>query len=675
MNMNSKKRQATRQSDKAKQAMSNLSRLFGATATLCALSIILQSDDPVAVTRYVAADSASAVSELPANVDRNQAVSLDDASSERSIAAPVASIAAARSADSSTNAAYAAEVVGPPRNTQPAGDDTTPPKAARQPHEKMSGPVAALAANGGSGMVEIVVRYTEFPALFDDEFVATLGGEVTRSYKTLDMRAIRIPANALLELASDDKVDWLSVDDDISFTSVASRGAANVPAVGSAFAGYHGSNVGIAVLDTGVAEHADLDPNIVQYSFLNGAYPVPDILNGEVTALNDDPREDLFGHGTHVAGILTGSGAESDDDFKGSATSATVLSLQVLDRNGGGSMSDVMAALDWLLVYGNYFDIRVVNLSLGKGISESNTTDPLVLAVEDLWDAGFVAVVAAGNEGNAGSMTITSPGNSRKVITVGSLTDNGTGADFTDDYVSSFSSTGPTIGDLVLKPDLVAPGNRIVATITSDAKLANKLPGRVKNCKESLCTSIYLEMSGTSMATPMTSAAVALMLDKDPTLSPATVKARLMRSARKIDSDASTAGAGVLDVEAALGDTGVMTQEALSPLMVLDESTSGVLVQDTALLWGDDQWGSGYLFSDGFTWATGYGWTDENGVSANGYAWTDANVWAKGYGWTDEDISAKGYGWTDGVDAKSLVEGEGEGEGEVLILNDDTPAQ
>ena len=321
-------------------------------------------------------------------------------------------------------------------------------------------------------------------------------------------------------------------------------------------------------------------------------------------------------------------------------------------------------------MYGSHFDIRVVNLSLGMGIAESNQTDPLVLAVESLWDAGMVVVVAAGNDGYAGSMTVTSPGNSRKVITVGSLTDNGTGANYDDDYVSSFSSMGPTIGDLVLKPDLVAPGNRIVAAVGVGTTLAAALPGRLVNCSRLLCTSQYLEMSGTSMATPMVSAAVALMLQKEPTLSPATVKARLMRSARKIGVDAAAAGAGALDIDAALGETGVMQTEALSPVMIPDASTSGVLVEDTAMLWGDEQWGAGYIFSDGATWATGYGWTDGDGVTAKGYAWTDENVWAKGYGWTDETVSAKGYGWTDGVNAKSLVEDSGAG----MLLNDDAPS-
>ena len=556
--------------------------------------------------------------------------------------------------------------VGPPRAGESA--DEAPKKPGKKlPRDKMSGPVAALAA-AGSGMAEIVVRYDQHPELFDDERVAELGGQVTRSYEHLSMRAITIPAASLEKLAVDDNVDWLSIDDRISSTSLASRIAAKVPAAGSANAGYSGSNVGIAVLDTGVSGHGDLSENIVQYSFLNGAYPEPQIQNGEIVALNDSGRDDKFGHGTHVAGILTGSGADSQDEFKGLATGARVLALQVLDQDGDGSMSDVMAALDWLLTYGSYFNIRVVNLSLGKGISESNDTDPLVIAVENLWDAGVVVVVAAGNEGFSGSMTVTSPGNSRKVITVGSLTDNATGADYSDDYVSTFSSTGPTIGDYVLKPDLLAPGNRVVAAIPADSKLAIALPDRIQSCVTANCSSNYLEMSGTSMATPIVSAAAALLLDKDPSLTPATVKARLMRSATKIDADPSEAGAGLLDVNAALNDAGWVAGEALSPLMVFDNVSGGVLVEDTAALWGDGVWGSGYLYNNGFSWSSGATFTNDHGITANGYMWTDGGVTAKGYMWTDGGVSAKGYMWTDGVESKSLLSGNSV---TGLFLNDD----
>ena len=574
-----------------------------------------------------------------------------------------------------------APFVGPSQHADEAVSDDSP-TAPRSPRSKMSGPVAALAAAGGPGMVEIVARYGDRPELFDDEYVASLGGKVTRAYATLDMRAISIPASSLEALAVDDNVDWLSLDDEMSVTSTAHQ-AMNVPTSASPNAGYTGSNVGIAVLDTGVASHGDLGNNIIQYSFLNGAYPVPEIVNGEVVTQNNSAREDLFGHGTHVAGILTGSGASSNGSHDGIAKQAPLLSLQVLNGAGSGSMSDVMAALDWLLVYGSYFDIKVVNLSLGKGISESNTTDPLVIAVENLWDAGIVVVVAAGNDGFSGSMTINSPANSRKVITVGSLTDSGTGTDYSDDFVSSFSSTGPTVGDLVMKPDLVAPGNRIVAAIPDESLLGTYLPTRLIGCIKilgiSTCEDAYLEMSGTSMATPRVAAAVALMLEKDPTLTPATVKARLMRSARKLDAPPTAIGAGLLDVDAALNDTGVVTGEALSPLVAYDATLDATLLEETGALWGAEIWSASYLYHGGVTWvtgdstadggltATGYGWTN-SGVEANGYGWTDGGVHANGYGWTNGGVHAKGYGWTSsGVEAKSLLGIDGSG----FTLNDD----
>ncbi len=547
-------------------------------------------------------------------------------------------------------------------------DDTD--RKSGSPRDKMSGAVAALAEAGGPQLVDIVVQYDEHPELFDDNRVAQLGGEVVRGYQSLDMRAIRLPADSLEDLAIEDNVDWLSLDSAVVSFSVASREAAGLPATGSANAAYEGLDIGIAVVDTGISRHSDLGENFLQFSFLDGAYPTPVIVDGNVVDPKDDAREDKFGHGTHVAGILVGNGIDSQGQYEGSAKTAKVLALQVLDHKGAGQMSDVMAALDWLYQYGAYFDVRVVNLSLGMGIAESNTTDPLVLAVERLWDAGMVVVVSAGNEGSLGNMTITSPGNSRKVITVGSLTDSTTGNDFTDDYVSTFSSRGPTVGDLVLKPDLVAPGNRLVAAIDHNAKLKNELPSRVVGCLSTSCTSEYLELSGTSMAAPMVAAAAARMLQKDPALTPATVKARLMRSARKIDDEPTAAGAGVLDVDAALGDTGVLTGEALSPLMYRDDTTGDILVEDTADLWGDSLWGAGYLFSGGFNWVDGYSLPDST-VNANGYLWTDGDVWAKGYLWTDgEGIFAKGYLWTDGddVNPQSLLDGSDE---TGYVLNDD----
>jgi serine protease AprX len=250
---------------------------------------------------------------------------------------------------------------------------------------------------------------------------------------------------------------------------------------------------------------------------------------------------------------------------------------------------------------------------------------------------------------------VTSPGNSRRVITVGSLTDNGTGPDFADDYVSTFSSRGPTLMDHVLKPDLIAPGNRVVAAIPRNSKLADELPERIYNCTPHLliCNSRYLEISGTSMAAPLVSATIALMLEKEWALTPATIKARLMRSARKLDADAISAGAGLLDIDAALDDPGAVAGQALSPLMYRDETGYGIVVEDTSLLWGDAQWAPGYLYNGGFDWYSGYSWAGTDGTGGSGYLWTDRRTWAKGELWDDSEIWADGYMWTDYVRAKA----------------------
>ena len=641
-------------------------------ATAISLALVWQSTDDSLVGSTVAASAESTAEASVARVEKRSVF--------RNAADLIASLQSTSpdvhtQMSQAAQAEVAATLYGPPTSPGDAAtdevDETSPGTV--EPRDKMSGPVVALLDAGAVGDAELVVRYDQHPQLFDDEFVTELGGEVVRSYQNFDMRAIRLPVAALESLAADENVDWLSLDEEMSATSVSSRLAANLPVGASANAGYAGSSVGVAVLDTGISLHADLSDDIIQYSFLNGAYPIPAIVNGEVVRPSTDTRDDGFGHGTHVAGVLAGSGEASADHFKGTATGASIVSLQVLDKNGKGSSSELLAALDWLHSYGHYFNIRVVNMSLGKGVSESIETDPLIAAVDRLWDAGFVVVAAAGNEGFSGSMTITSPGNSRKVITVGSLTDNATGLDHSDDYVSSFSSRGPSVGDYVMKPDLLAPGNRLVGAADKKSKLAKLLSGRLKSCKNKGCSNdtVYLELSGTSMATPVVSAAVALMLEKDPSLSPATVKARLMRSARKLDTDPTESGAGLLDVDAALNDSGVMSGDALSPLMTLDFENETVLVEDTAVLWGDDLWAAAYIYSGASNWSSGASYTDENGVEAKGYMWTGGGMEAKGYMWTN-GMEAKGYMWTDGMEAKSLLGGSDESG---LFLNDDTPGQ
>src|SRR5439155_26065059 len=167
-------------------------------------------------------------------------------------------------------------------------------------------------------------------------------------------------------------------------------------------------------------------------------------------------------HGTHVAGIIAGNGFDSGGARSGIAPGARLIVLKALDANGAGRISDVIAALDYVVANKDRLNIRVVNLSIATGIYESYNTDPLTLAAKAAVDAGIVVVAAAGNAGRAphghamyGS--ITAPGNAPWVLTVGASSHMGT-VDRSDDTMAPFSSRGPTAVDYSAKPDLVAPG-------------------------------------------------------------------------------------------------------------------------------------------------------------------------------------------------------------------------
>ena len=178
------------------------------------------------------------------------------------------------------------------------------------------------------------------------------------------------------------------------------------------------------------------------------------------------------------------------------------------------------------------YNIRVINLSLGRAVVESYTLDPLCQAVEAAWKAGIVVVVAGGNEGRNdtahthGYGTIAAPGNDPYVITVGAMKGMGTSVR-TDDFVASYSGKGPTAVDHIVKPDLVAPGNRVVSILAPNSTLDLMFPA------DEVFNRAYFTLSGNSMAAPMVSGAAALMLEKQPGLTPDQVKARLMKTASK----------------------------------------------------------------------------------------------------------------------------------------------
>jgi subtilisin family serine protease len=273
-------------------------------------------------------------------------------------------------------------------------------------------------------------------------------------------------------------------------------------------AGYDGSGVKVAVLDTGIDEqHPDVAGQVAeQKSF------VP-----------DGSTKDVVGHGTHVASTVLGTGAASGGTEKGVAPGARLLVGKVLGDDGFGEDSWIIDGMEWAAAHAD-----VVSMSLGS-TEASDGQDPMSLALNSLSEStGALFVVAAGNNGAEG--TIGSPGAAQDALTVGAV--DGT------DQLAYFSSMGPRIGDQGLKPDITAPGVDILA---ARSQYMSEGEGS------------YVTMSGTSMATPHVAGAAAILAQRHPTWTAPQLKDALMSSARELAGYSPyQVGTGRLDVPAAL---------------------------------------------------------------------------------------------------------------------------
>ena len=303
------------------------------------------------------------------------------------------------------------------------------------------------------------------------------------------------------------------------------------------------NGISVAIVDSGIAPHADLPLSRIR------AYK--DFVSGGRTPV------DNCGHGTHVAGIVAGSGAHSASGlYAGIAPDVDIVALRVLNDECTGNTSDVIDALEWIARNHETYRIKVVNISLGHAVLESIFTDPLVQAVERLSRKGIAVVTAAGNKGvnptnqGPGYGGVGVPCNAPSAICVGSLDTQGT-PDLTDDHVSESSSRGPTRFDLQAKPDLVAPGVNIVSLAVRGSLLFNKFEDlRVLGATGE---PEYFSLSGTSMASPAVAGAAALLLRQNHALSVHALKISLQFTARLVPlTDVLTQGAGALNIPGAL---------------------------------------------------------------------------------------------------------------------------
>ena len=400
----------------------------------------------------------------------------------------------------------------------------------------------ASARPGAAEPMRVIVQERAGAGSAPEEAVRRLGGQVTRALPIVGGFAATVPATVAGELARLPGVRAVTPDAKLRVQGTASTSTIRsvypkvVKADSAWQKGITGRGVTVAVLDTGVASVPDLAGRLVQ---------VRDDLTGQVTPCKNLSGEldcnDRYGHGTFIAGLVAGNGASSGGKWKGVAPEASILSVKAAGADGAADVSNILAAIQWVVSFKDRYNIRVLNLSLGTDSTQDWRVDPLNYAVERAWAAGMTVVVSASNEGPAAG-TIAKPADDPWVITVGATDDRGT-AGVSDDQLPDFSGRGPTAHGLA-KPDVAAPGAHVISLRAPGSTIDTTFPYYVDGS--------YRRGSGTSMATGVVSGVVALMLQAQPNLTPDRVKYALAATARDAaSSDPMAVGAGVADASAA----------------------------------------------------------------------------------------------------------------------------
>jgi subtilisin family serine protease len=408
------------------------------------------------------------------------------------------------------------------------------------------------------GQARVIVQLAGKPTGQLNAFFNRNGVHVRANFDQLNALAVELPVSALEELASFDEVSYVSADRDmlssggpLAIEVGAEMVRQQTSAVGTAY-NLDGTGIGIAFLDSGL---------YTSHKAFTGR------VGGSKDYTGENRTDDPFGHGTHVAGIAAGGVGFLSGKYGGVAPNATIYNARVLNSLGVGTVSGVLAALNDLLLYHTTYNIRVVNISLGMPAIDSYKDDPVCRAVRQLVDQGVVVVVAAGNDGkdshgNKVYGLIHSPGNEPSAITVGASNDMWT-IDRSDDAVTTYSSRGPTRSfwtdasgvrhyDQLLKPDLVAPGNK-VGSAEADSNYLVKLNPSLDMGVSKFANQKEMRLSGTSMATPAVAGAAALLFQLNPKLTPNEVKMLLTYTAQPLAGfNQLEQGAGELNAEGAV---------------------------------------------------------------------------------------------------------------------------
>lgn len=552
-----------------------------------------------------------------------------------------------------------------------------------EPRSKMSRDLVAAIDSDAGGTYRVILQVDatvgEDPAAVRERVQALasdLNGTVIREIPLIGAVLLELDSESLLALADDSAVARMSLDAKVSGAMHVARESVGADQLATlSGTGYDGRGVVVAVLDSGVKfDHKDIEKftpalkNSEKDAYRDFTTKLKDSVKSrwsgnmehkDRTVCLDftDPSEkgkDKYGHGSHVAGLLGGSGYSYYDKagshaYSGIAPSCTLLSMRVLDDLGSGYSSDVIDAIGFAVFNQDVLDIRVMNVSLGHPVFESYMTDPLALACAAAVEAGIAVVTSAGNHGQAefGAAygTITSPGHAPWVITVGATNTHGTVAR-SDDTIASFSSCGPTPIDGMIKPDLVAPGCGIVSVGAKDSYIDSNYDLMI-SAGYGLNTH-YMKMSGTSMSAPIVSGTLACMFQANPSLTPSAAKAILMYTAQKMtEPNILAQGAGSLNAEGAVrlaaaiqqnSDTvaeGSFWLDALSPAAAI-----GMLDPYTNIGGEVAYWGSAIIWGDGFLWGGGITAGNTN-IWGDGFLWDDVLNWPNGHLWYDSLLGLK----------------------------------
>jgi serine protease AprX len=401
--------------------------------------------------------------------------------------------------------------------------------------------------------------------------VRAAGGTVRGELGIIHAVAADVPADRLGELTLARGVSWVSLDGGVSATDNAfdyskfpsSVYPQEIHADRVWSNGNSGQGVGIAVLDTGVFASKDFGSSRLVANVGKAG-----------------PNADGFGHGSHVAGLAAGNGANSNGKYVGVAPQANVINVKIGDDQGFATISDVINGLQFVLDNQARYNIRVVNLSLKSDVAQSYTTDPLDAAVELLTFRGILVVVAAGNLGSASDAVSYAPANDPFVLSIGALDDMGT-ADRDDDQVPSWSSRGKT-QDGFAKPDVSVPGRHLISVLSPGSVLATAFPANVVG-------NDYFQLSGTSMAAGVASGAAALAINAHPSWTPGQVKLAFMQ---KSDSISGSGNARIALVDRVVAMTTPPTDTSLNIKPNFMLLTAAGVADPQSVSWGSVSWGS-----------------------------------------------------------------------------------